>query len=118
MARIDVHTAKLPSGKIEARIDTRLVADLDEEEAGELATQLLSKLGCSFEIKWPHLAEQDTDRVLAQQRDARERLAEQASIWAMQHAPYHYGDDVRDRLAEAYRAGYLAAPKPVNAVLR
>ncbi len=92
----------------------------DRERAGKVATDILSALGCSFEILWPE-HKHTIDEVIAAQRQERERIrskGDQAALDLLLDLDVSDFDSIRAALVEAYRQGYMASPKPVTAVLR
>ena len=84
--------------------------DVDRDYLAKLAPAILSHLGASFEIRWPdHEAGWGgRDHVMAKRND-------QADEYAAKRA-----DDGldRERLRNAWIAGWQAAPKPVTYPVR
>lgn len=91
---------------------------IQEGHLGDLATGILSGLGCSYEIKWPeHEAGWGgQQKVLA---DAREDADEYADVQVHRLWTWMRGDELlQERMREAFRDAFLSgwhhAPKPVT----
>lgn len=97
---------------------TYTLAD-DPDLLSALGPAILSHLGCSYEIRWPDVTEEDRQRRAKDRKATRVRVREDAEMYAAAFQPSvsldaNDRDYVRSLLVDAYLAGHAAAPRTVN----